>query len=69
MINNNNKKNTMVGVRLSPQIREIVKKLAAAAGMNEAEFLRSLLYKELERLSILSTNFAKAKEEWLEEVK
>jgi len=63
------KKSTMVGVRLSPQIREILQKLAASQGMNEAEYVRSLIYKELERLSILSTNFEKAKKEWLEEAK
>jgi predicted DNA-binding protein len=57
----------MLGIRLTPKIREIVKKLAVSQGMNESEYVRSLIYKELEKLSIFSTNISKAKKEIFEE--
>jgi predicted DNA-binding protein len=61
-------KSFVVGVRLPPKIREILKKLADSQEMSESEYMRNLLYKELERLSILTTNLAKAKEEIFKEV-
>jgi len=60
-------KSNVLGARVSPKIKEIVKKLAQAQGTNESEYIRMLIYKELERLSILSTSFNKAKQEIFEE--
>jgi len=57
-------KSFVVGVRLPPKIRELLKKLADSQEMSESEYMRNLLYKELERLSILT----KAKEEIFKEV-
>jgi len=62
-------KTVQISCRLHPKIRDIVKKLALAQGMNESEYVRSLIYKELQQLSILTTNLAKAKEELQEEAK
>jgi hypothetical protein len=59
-------KSNVVGARVSPKIKAIVKKLAEAQGTNESEYIRMLIYRELERLSILSTSFNKAKQELFE---
>jgi len=60
-------KSNVLGARVSPKIKEIVQKLAQAQGTNESEYIRMLIYKELERLSILTTSLEKAKKELFEE--
>jgi hypothetical protein len=60
-------KSTFLGLRLPPRIKEIVKKLANSQQMNESEYVRMLIYQELQRLSILTTSLEKAKKELFEE--
>ena len=52
-----------VWVRVTPEEREIVEKIAKVMNMNISEFIRYLILQELERRSIITTKIEKLKEE------
>jgi uncharacterized small protein (DUF1192 family) len=52
-----------VSTRLTPKIKELVSKICETKGMTESEFLRQLVIAELTRLSLITTEIEKLKEE------
>jgi len=59
---NKTAKTVVVATKLTPEIASILTKLAEAQGLTESEYIRSLLLREMEKLSLLSTRVEKLKQ-------
>ena len=60
MAANSNGRIEVVTVRLTSRIRELVRKVVEARGLDESDFIRELVHRELARLSFLSDDEKKA---------
>jgi len=58
-----NRKIVCVGTKVTPHIRELLQKVCEIQGLSESEFLRQLIIQELTRLSLITTQIEKIKEE------
>ena len=52
--------NVYIGVRVEPELKEIIEKVAKERGMNVSDFLRFLIRRELAELSFLPEETKKA---------
>ena len=59
----NKAKSIVVGTRLAPTIKDLLRKVAEVQGISESEYIRQLVLRELQRLSLISTKIEKIKQE------
>jgi predicted DNA-binding protein len=56
-----NKKSVVLGIRLTPKIRDLVKKVSEVKGLTESELVRQLILEELSKYSLISTEIEEIK--------